>query len=169
MKTLLAVAVSLAVAIPTPAASQPNATPEVRVRAAIDSIGSWATVRVQARGKGRVTGLGPVVSGDSLYLNIHGARWGTPLSAIEAVWVRGNWLWVGAIVGAIPPAVVGVYYGEWANYRCGDPDAAGGSIGGSCPEAIPILAGLGAVIGGLVGAGVGAAVPRWRRVFYFSP
>ncbi len=135
---------------PAPAPAQPVLEPGKRIR-------------VETSGGPRLEGRFERYEGDSLVLRTTDAsRVAVPVPSLTAVWVRGNALKTGAIVGGAAGAVV---TGFLVGGLCGlarNEDGIPGNEGvdAGCAAA---GAGIGLVVGGGVGAGVGALIPRWRR------
>src|SRR5581483_3008765 len=121
-------------------------------------------IRVETSGGPRLEGRFERYEGDSLVLRgADGSRIAVPAPSLTTVWVRGNALKTGLIVGGAAGAVV---TGFLAGALCGVARNEDGIPGneGFDPGCAAAGAGIGLVVGGGVGAGVGALIPRWRRV-----
>jgi hypothetical protein len=109
-------------------------------------------VRLASPGLGRRDGRLLDRTGSELVLWTESESLRVPASSIDTVWTRGRSTVVGAIVGGLIGAGLGIIAGS----TFGEENA------GSAKNVVG-LAGIGMAGLGLIGAAIGTAVPRWQR------
>ncbi len=135
------------------------------------------TIRVSIRGGATYEGRLLDLRGDTLVVGGTADWFLVPARNVDSLWVRGNAAKTGAIVGAIPVALLGAltggflsslcrgYYGERQQLRAmqGLAPVEGGD--GCLPGGIAAALGglIGASVGAPLGAIVGALIPKWRQ------
>jgi hypothetical protein len=140
-----------------PAAAQTPGDADSAWRVALARLTPGTTVRVHTHDGGRIEGRVLRTWGTTLRLDTGAAPTDLSTAALDSLWVRGTAAKTGAIVAAVPGAVVGGLIGWIAN------EAACKDVGPPCPEAIPLLSLAGAGAGAILGAVVGSLIPKWRR------
>jgi hypothetical protein len=111
-------------------------------------------VRLTAPGLGRRQGLLLERGTAELLLTTGHQPLRVPAVTIDTLWTRGRSTGVGALVGVILGAGLGVLAGN----EFGEENA------GSAKNVLG-MAGIGAIGGSLLGAVIGAPIPRWNRRF----
>ncbi len=162
MKQLIVIGLALAILLPLSGIAQDKDEQQKKLQA-IARLKPGRLVRLHAQNLGEVVGKYHSSNTDSLFISVDMVERGVPISAIDALWVRGRATGKGALIGGVVLGAFGTIVGIGLN-------SDDGFLGceGDCPEIIPILGFAGAAGGGLVGAGVGTAFPKWHQR-YRSP
>ena len=152
--------ISLVLASRAPAqVAEPAAARAERVAAAVGRMTIGDDVMLQSTGQ-ELRGTLRRSVGDSIVVGVGTTEVRTPMSQVNALFVRGNEAGHGAIVGGIVGGVVfglgGLALEQGLCENANGCSAAGAVIG---------FGALGAGAGALVGAGIGVLVTRWERVF----
>ena len=125
--------------------------------AALSRLNPGAKIRIHAGGQ-RIEGRLIAGSAATLRLGVPAGSTDYTTAAIDSLWVRRSSAKTGAIVVAIPGAILGTALGILANgVGCQDDG------GDPCPEAIPLLGLAGAATGAVLGAVIGSFIHRWER------
>jgi hypothetical protein len=106
---------------------------------------------------GEITGLFRRNTTDSLYVDSAPGLHSLSLSEVDGLWVRGNSLKPGLLIGGV------VGFLALAGYAGGEDEKSGGQQGAVLTAGV-----VGGILGSFVGSMVGLAVPRWE-LKYRSP
>lgn len=141
-------------------AQEGEASRERARREALEALEVGRPLRLETADGTRVTGRFDGLSDGLVRLGESSREDGVPAEAIERLWVKGNSVGTGALIGGIAGALGGaLVVAQLADFACAETDEECGLEGALLGGLLFGAAGAG------VGAGVGLLIPSWKLRF----